>query len=135
MDESASAEYAKLVAAAREARQHAYCPYSGVAVGAAVLTRSGEVFTGCNVENTTLGLTVCAERNAISAAVRAGMRPGELAALVVVGGDDEPLTPCGACRQVLAEFAANECPAICATPTGRIRAFTLGELLPHQFKR
>ena len=124
----------ELIAAAHTARTRAYCPYSGVAIGAALLTARGDVFTGCNVENSTLGLTVCAERNALAAAVRAGMCPGELVAVAVVGGNEKPLTPCGACRQVLAEFAASACEIICAAPAGQTQVFTLGELLPHRFK-
>ena len=87
---------------ARRVRERAYAPYSQFAVGAAVLTRSGRVFTGCNIENLSFGLTICAERAAIFAAVAAGER--EFAAIAMVADSATPVTPCGACRQVMAEF-------------------------------
>jgi cytidine deaminase len=91
-----------LVAGARLARKNAYSPYSGVKIGAAVLTSDGSVFTGCNVENSSYGLSVCAERNAILKAVGEGART--IVALAVVGTSEEFTRPCGACRQVMVEF-------------------------------
>ncbi|HEY8041642.1 MAG TPA: cytidine deaminase [Polyangiaceae bacterium] len=91
------------LAAARLARSRAYAPYSRYAVGAGVLTRSGRVYSGCNVENATFGATLCAERSAIAAMVAAGDR--DPVACVVVTGGPRPGSPCGICRQVLSEFA------------------------------
>ncbi|MDO5671084.1 MAG: cytidine deaminase [Corynebacterium sp.] len=90
-----------LLEAARAAARHAYAPYSNFPVGAAVRTSTGEVFTGCNVENAAYGSTLCAERGAVMAMVAAGFRSVEAVAVV---GPDGPCWPCGACRQVLAEF-------------------------------
>lgn len=84
--------------------KHAYAPYSGFHVGAAILLRSGAVFSGCNVENASYGLTICAERNAIFAAVAACAKKPEIVAVAVVNQKGVPCSPCGACRQVIAEF-------------------------------
>lgn len=97
------AELAALRLAAREATERAYGPYSGVHVGAALLTASGRIIAGCNVENASYGLTVCAERNALARAVVEGER--ELRAILVDTNQARGLAPCGACRQVLHEFA------------------------------
>lgn len=116
--------------AAKAVREHAYAPYSRFRVGAAVLAEDGRVFVGCNVENSSFGLTVCAERHAVAAAVAAGARP----VAVAVVGDTDHLPPCGACRQVLAEFAA-EMPVVLGTPDGSSWHVTsLAELLPNQFR-
>ena len=92
----------KLVAAAWSARDFAHAPYSKFHVGAALLAADGRIFTGCNVENLSFGLTICAERVAIGSAIAAGAR--EFLALAVVADTREPISPCGACRQVMAEF-------------------------------
>ena len=122
-----------LICAAREAAKQAHCPYSAYPVGAAALTEDGRVYTGCNVENASYGLTMCAERVALFKAVSDAHRA--VAALAVVGGNSKaPATPCGACRQVLAEFAAPETPVyIAPLKRGRATATTLGELLPNSF--
>jgi cytidine deaminase len=94
----------KLFGLARTAMKHAYAPYSNFRVGAAILLRDGRVFTGCNVENASYGLTICAERNAVFAAVAASARKPEILAVAVVNHRGVACSPCGACRQVLAEF-------------------------------
>ncbi len=125
-----------LLAAARSARARAYAPYSRYRVGAALLTKSGRIFTGCNVENATYGATVCAERNAIGAMVAAGER--DPVACVVVTSGPTPGTPCGICRQVLSEFAADmPITLVAEDPSGRSlakAAYRLSALLPHAFR-
>lgn len=117
-----------LIAAAHQARQKAYAPYSGFSVGAALWTGSGRVFTGCNVENASYGLTVCAERVAVAKAISEGECDFEAIAVVSPGG----ATPCGACRQVLAEFNA-DLRVIVADLEGNSHEFRLSELLPEAF--
>jgi cytidine deaminase len=117
-----------LISAARQARQNAYAPYSGFAVGAALRTRSERVFTGCNVENASYGLTICAERVAVVKAISEGECDIEVIAVVSRGG----VTPCGACRQVLAEFNS-DLRVILADLEGNGREFRLSELLPEAF--
>ncbi len=94
----------KLLRAARAAMKHAYAPYSGFRVGAAILLKDGRIFSGCNVENASYGLTICAERNAIFCAVASSSGKPEIIAAAVVNHKGVPCSPCGACRQVLAEF-------------------------------
>lgn len=114
-----------LVDAAWKARNAAYAPYSNFAVGAALLAADGRVFPGCNVENISYGLTNCAERVAIGAAVAAGVR--EFSAVAVVADTGVPISPCGACRQVLAEFGV---PFVVLANRMERLEFTLDELLP-----
>jgi len=123
----------ELVAAARAARERAYAPYSRFRVGAALLTHGGDVVTAANVENASYSLGICAERAAVVAAVAAGHRSFE-AIVVAVNGDD-PVTPCGACRQVLREFPAGlDLEVVCVGESGdRVLATTLGALLPESF--
>jgi len=123
-----------LIAAARQAASHAYCPYSRYRVGAAILTGRGEIFAGCNVENASYGLTICAERNAIFQAVARGGGPLVIRAVVVFTPTPEPTAPCGACRQVINEFGPDaEVISACDGP-GMIRN-RLSELLPGAFGR
>ena len=116
---------------AREAAAHAYAPYSGFAVGAAVLTDSGEIHSSTNVENASFGLSNCAERNAIFQAVAHGAR--KLAALAIYTPTVAATTPCGACRQVLAEFGADAIIICCTDDDAREQRFGLAELLPAAF--
>jgi cytidine deaminase len=120
------------VKAARAARRRAYAPYSRFRVGAALLA-GGQIHHGCNVENASYGLTVCAERNAVAAMVVAGGRRVE--ALAVASGTVPPTPPCGACLQVLAELAGPELPVLLAGARGAVVETTLGELLPRAFGR
>ena len=128
--------YRSLMASAVAAREYAYSPYSGYRVGAALLGKSGKLYTGCNVENAGYTPTNCAERTAVFKAVSEGER--EFTAIAVVGGSGDTLdaacTPCGVCRQVLAEFCAADMPVILGTPE-EMRVLTLGELLPFAFTK
>lgn len=122
----------RLVSYAFAARANAYAPYSKFKVGAAVLTESGEIFTGCNVENSSFGLTICAERTAITKAVSAGERKLVAVSVATHGG----VTPCGACRQFIAEFADPEA-VIMVLDVDRDdgeRVYSLGQLLPESFR-
>jgi cytidine deaminase len=122
-----------LVAAASEARERFYAPYSGFAVGAAILA-GGRTFVGVNIENASYPLSVCAERNAVGAMIVAGERKIDAVA-VVAGGDGGPSSPCGGCRQVLAEFADDEVPVVSEHVAGERVRWTIGELLPAAFRR
>lgn len=130
-----STQIKPLIRQALAARRRAYAPYSKFRVGAALLTAAGRIFQGCNVENASYGLTICAERAAVAAAVTAGYRKFQAAA--IAGGTRQaPLYPCGACLQVLAEFCAPDCPII-LIPAGRSAALQrcrLKDLLPRAFK-
>ena len=120
-----------LVHAATEAHARAYCPYSGYHVGAAILTGSGAVITGCNVENASYPLGTCAEAGAIAAMILAGEH--QIAELAVVTDGDEPGTPCGGCRQRIREFAGPDVLIHSVSATGQVLSRTLDELLPHSF--
>ncbi len=120
----------KLVAEARRARQNAYAPYSHYAVGAAVLARSGKVYSGCNVENAAYPSSLCAERVAVFKAISEGER--ELIALAVVTSNMG--SPCGACRQVFSEFAEDDSVIILAAArASRRKKFTMKQILPDRF--
>ena len=120
-------KFDQLIEHARAVREHAYARYSAFQVGAALLTKSGRVFTGCNVENLSFGLTSCAERNAVFAAVAAGER--EFEAIAVVSDSKTPVSPCGACRQVLAEFSSG-LQVCCVTLSGERFESSIDQLLP-----
>ncbi len=124
------AEYTHLVEQAIAARERAYCPYSGFAVGAAVLTASGRVFPGCNVENAAYPATICAERAALLGAYAAGERA--IVALAVVADTPGPVSPCGTCRQVIYELAPG-CTIALANLHGALQLTTPQELLPGGF--
>lgn len=122
----------RLLKRAREAQQNAYAPYSKFRVGAAILLDNGEIFSGCNVENASYGLTNCAERSAIFAAVaKLGGDKVKLKAVAVVNDHDAPCSPCGACRQVIAEFGRDA--VIWYQGRKAVQESTIGELLPESF--
>ena len=125
----------ELIQLAVEARRQSYCPYSGFAVGAAVLAEDGLVFAGCNVENAAFSPTLCAERVAVGKAVSEGVR--RIVAVAVVGGKQSaPYThcpPCGVCRQVLREFCADGIPVYLGRSDGGFDTYTLAQLLPVSF--
>lgn len=124
-DDHALIEYAK------QALKYAYIPYSKFAVGAALLTENDEVILGCNIENASYGLTNCAERTAFFKAVSDGKR--RFKKLVVIGNTDEPISPCGACRQVINEFCLPDMPVILTNLKGEVKTMTVSELLPYSF--
>ena len=130
-DDPQSPTWTPLLEAAWKARDCAHAPYSNFQVGAALLTTSGEILGGCNVENAAYPVSLCAERGALSAAVAAGLRPGGLVAAVVVTDVAELTPPCGACRQALVEFAEN-LPVLLANRHSR-QLHRLENLLPHSF--
>lgn len=120
----------QLVQAALEAKKKAYAPYSQFSVGASLLTKSGKIFTGCNVEIATYGGTICAERTAIVKAISEGEK--EFQALCCVADMEDYCTPCGICRQFIYEFGA-EIEVIMANKDGKYRSASIAELLPHAF--
>ncbi|ARE39072.1 Cytidine deaminase [Rhodovulum sp. P5] len=120
-----------LIEAARAVRENAHAPYSRFKVGAAVLAADGKVYVGCNVENIASPEGTCAEAGAIAAMVAAGQR--EITEVAVIADGPEPVTPCGGCRQKLAEFAGAHVKVTMATLSGTTRVMTVGELLPGAF--
>ena len=127
-----NAPNAALIEAARAAHKNAYGRYSGFSVGAAIRLANGQIFSGCNVENASYGATICAERNAICAAItRNGAQPIE--EIVVVSDGDEPWPPCGMCRQFIAEFAAPNCVVHSLNAGDLVRSWRFEALLPAAF--
>jgi cytidine deaminase len=123
----------ELLERAKNARERAYAPYSRFKVGAALLTKDGSVFDGCNVENASYGLCNCAERTAFFSAVAAGYTRDQFAALAVIGDTDGPIAPCGACRQVIIELGGPELTIRLGNLIGAIRDTTAREQLPDAF--
>ncbi|WP_163653075.1 cytidine deaminase [Listeria sp. PSOL-1] len=121
-----------IISLAKQAREYAYVPYSHFPVGAALVTKSGEVVLGANIENASFGLTNCAERTAIFKAVSEGKR--DFTKLVIVADTEDPVSPCGACRQVISEFCDADMPVVLTNLKGDQVEVTVGKLLPGAFK-
>jgi cytidine deaminase len=121
----------RLLEAAQKVKEKAYAPYSHFHVGAALLTVNGRLFSGCNVENTSYGLTICAERNAIFQMAAEGEH--RIAQLLVIGDTEEFLPPCGACRQVMAEFSSPETIVYMCNKHGECKKTTMAQLIPYTF--
>jgi cytidine deaminase len=128
---SAEIPWEQLFEAAKKVRERAHAPYSRFPVGAAVLYADGQVVSGCNVENSSYGLSVCAERGALAAGVAQGR--DKPVAIAIVVDTPTPCPPCGMCRQVMLEFAPKELPVRSRNLKGDEARYTLGELLPHAF--
>jgi cytidine deaminase len=126
-----TAEDEQLIERAKEARMLAHAPYSNFDVGAALLSSDGRVYTGCNIENSTYGLTMCAERVAIFKAVSEGVR--EFSKVAVVADFSNPTPPCGCCRQMIWEFSGETAEIILANLSGDVQKFQIKELFPEAF--
>ena len=124
-------EIKELYDAAMKVKEKAYAPYSDFHVDSALRTKNGKIFTGCNVENSSYGVTICAERNAIFKMVSEGEQ--EIASILVIGDTEKFLPPCGACRQVIAEFSMKDTPVIMCNKKGEFKESTVGEILPFGF--
>lgn len=122
----------RMIDIAREALNNAYAPYSRYRVGAVVETSSGKLYTGCNVENMSFGLTVCAERVAIFKAISDGER--SITRIAIVSDSDSIPIPCGACLQVMSEFSDGDLEVIVSSKDGKLESFKLVELLPNPFR-
>ncbi|SNZ10301.1 cytidine deaminase [Terribacillus aidingensis] len=122
----------ELISLAKQARERAYIPYSKFGVGAAVLTKSGNVYQGCNIENAAYPVTCCAERTAIFQAIANGEK--EFAEIAVVANTERPVPPCGSCRQVMAEFFTPEAVIHISNMHGNSKSITMEELLPFSFQ-
>jgi cytidine deaminase len=122
-----------LIRLAREARENAYVPYSKFKVGAAILTKDGRVFKGANIENASYPLCMCAERNAIYHAMNNGLKKEDFVALAITGQTKGPISPCGACRQVISELFPSDAPIYLTNLTDAFKETTAAELLPFAF--
>ncbi len=123
----------ELFESAKTASDNAYSPYSGAKVGASLLTDNGQIYSGCNVENASYGLTQCAERNALAAAIHAGMKPGSAHTILIYATGFEVLAPCGACRQAISELMADDTVIISCHSETDYHSWSIGDLLPEPF--
>lgn len=126
-------DVASLIRSASTVRENAYTPYSGFKVGSVLVGEDGTLFAGCNVENSAYGPTNCAERTALFRAIADGCKPGTFRALAVVGDTPHPITPCGTCRQVMAELCEPDMPVYLANLSGETIQTTVAALLPGAF--
>ena len=126
-------EYNELIKIASEEKNKAYAPYSGFKVGAVLVTDTGNIYTGVNIENVSFGATNCAERTAIFKAVSSGER--KINTIAISSDSDDYIYPCGICRQVLVEFGNNNTEIICSKKNGDYIVFALDELIPHAFDK
>ena len=126
-------EYKELIKIASEEKNRAYAPYSGFRVGAVLITDTGNMYTGVNIENFSYGATNCAERTAIFKAVSNGEK--RIATIAIASDSDDYIFPCGICRQVLVEFGYNDTKIICSKKDGEFNVFTLEQLMPHAFDK
>lgn len=124
-----------LIQQAVNARELAYAPYSEFKVGAALLTKDKRVFSGCNVENAAYSLCNCAERTAFFSAIAAGYKPGDFERLAVVANTQSPISPCGACRQVILELGGDSLPVLLSNLQGELHETNSGALLPGAFSK
>ncbi len=128
-----NAEIEKLRACAARAATHAYSPYSQFPVGAAVLAGNGAVYSGCNVENASFGLTQCAERSALTAAIVDGVQPGDLIRLLIYTPGNQVHSPCGACRQVMQELMSTDSEVVSCCDTDELKTWSPLDYLPDPF--
>lgn len=126
-------EVLKLIDKAIEARENAYAPYSNFKVGAAILLKNGSYILGCNIENASYGLSNCAERTAIFKMISDGYKKDDVIAMAIVGSTKEPISPCGACRQVMNELLPKKCPVILANLDRKYIEYSNDSLLPYSF--
>ena len=123
----------ELILKAKDAREASYSPYSKFKVGAAILMKDGTYILGCNVENSSYGLSICAERNALFQMVARGYKKGDAKAMCIIGQTDDPISPCGACRQVMEELLTKDCKIVLANLKNDVKEMTIEELLPYSF--
>ena len=126
-------KYTELIAAAKEAYENAYTPYSKFNVGAALKLKDGIIIKGANVENASYGLTNCAERSALFTAYTQGYRRDDIEAIAIVANTDRPISPCGACRQVMSELMPAKANVILLSNKDEVKTYTVAELLPYSF--
>ena len=124
-----------LISKAKEALNYSYSPYSKFRVGAALLTKDGDIYLGANIENSSYGLSMCAERNATFNAYCHGVKKNDIKALCIIGDTEKPISPCGACRQVLSELLPKDTIIVLANLNGNHKITSIDDLLPYSFTK